>query len=210
MISKAVIKRGITLLAVMGVMEAGLVACNDNDEKPEPCTEAYYRLSTPVIADETVLRNPNGFTMQLRFQSTLYAMQQQATPNMGLFVQSAVAGDLCPGGKKGSFERIKEVVITSLYDFDAAHPSGTSLNDLFSGELPGETSVIPLNDLLADHLYQRSLLPGEPAAISLYNRFISLYLTQWPSASELQVFKIKVTYMDGRTYTGTSGEVRFK
>src|SRR5687768_6008871 len=64
-------------------------------------------------------------------------------------------------GYKGTQERVDTILVTGLFDFDASHPAGTNLNDLFTvGYSEPNYKPLPTTDLNA-FLTQQERMPPQ-------------------------------------------------
>ena len=123
------------------------------------------------------------------------------------FFPTANAKIICLPGQKGAMESLTKVNITSDEDFDANHPAGQSLNDLFfvRNTTDGKFNV-PLNNFLTQ-------LFAEPTNVayenSLSQMFRSILLNARAYSGTKHILNISIEYSDGRKFSTKCPSVFF-
>lgn len=141
-----------------------------------------FAFRQPVnLPKETLPANASVASQELRLRLLLQERHYTAVPVAG-FLSAAYACDPAPAGSKGSAERMDSLSITSAYHYDAAHPAGTSLVDVF--EPRGIAQPAPSRQN-----------PQEPF------RSAELSLRTPPAASGPQQFRVYYRQTNGEVYT---------
>ncbi|MFV1984850.1 MAG: hypothetical protein ACC657_14990 [Thiohalomonadales bacterium] len=161
-------------------------------EGTNPDSYSWYN-TRPIPAGQTVTNT--NFIVELESSGKVdYVNNQRKFFLKSSLISSAYA---CTRALPATYEIISAINITSNNDFDAMHPAGSNLNDLFTVEYTHGTGVdadFYLNGV------KKYTLNEFVAAAPQGMRKIHLKLIQDPVISKIQNFKIEYTQTDGDYY----------
>jgi hypothetical protein len=141
---------------------------------------------------------PIAFTkLLIRLAADVKYYAVTASPKPFSFMSAAYACSPPNPGYKGTKERVSSIRITSSFDFDAAHPAGSSLNDVFKLQYAG-----PQRDPLPAMEIDFFLAQDQPTP----PEWLNLKLKQKPD-NQIQNFQIEYEFTNGEKYTLQSGEL---
>ncbi|MCC2547951.1 hypothetical protein LJY25_15995 [Hymenobacter sp. BT175] len=127
-----------------------------------------------------------GFDARLEFRVTA-RFYGAVSPPGGWLAGAYACSPSPPAGYLGTTERIDSFTVVSAYAFDAAHPAGTSLNDVLVDEASGQV----LDQALVSVLQGRGYFPRE-----LY-----LCLRRPPATPGNQQFTVRYHQTNGESYS---------
>ncbi|MEO0898390.1 MAG: hypothetical protein AAFY71_18395 [Bacteroidota bacterium] len=188
-------------LGLFGVPGCGLDPCGGDLPDPLPffdiedmrvkvSKEDPFRVD--IVNEDTLLYSALR-DFQIRFGVNYVAQHQpfNPLPLMLPFTTSSFACSPIPGGYEGSKEEIlTDISITTLFDYDDDHPTGSSINDLFEIDQLHATSTanLPVDSFLIEQT--------KP----IVDKNLLLYLSQAPAENGDVAFRIKVEFSTGEVY----------
>ena len=130
---------------------------------------------------ENVSAGASVASQELLLRLNLQERYYTARPTAG-FLSAAYACSPAEPGSKGSAELVDSLSVTSAYNYDAAHPAGTSLLDIFGPRVFAQPAP-------------SRQAPQEPF------RSVDLGLRTLPAASGPQQFRVYYRQTNGEVYT---------